>query len=146
MSRITKIIKDKRNQGQKFVSPPLVLPLGAVTPETASQTMARLMLNSGVITRDDYEKMLGVRYDIENDEGVIFEDDAYDFEDDFKLSEWSEYERESPFDDDNSLNKSVPNDFSARDTGDSRTDNVGEEDGKKEEIERSSSDESNSTT
>lgn len=94
MSRILKIIKEKRNGGQHFSSPPLIIPVGATTPETANQTMARLMLASGVISRDDYEKMLGVRYDIDNDEGVVYEDDAYDYEDDFKLSEWSEYERE----------------------------------------------------
>lgn len=94
MSRISKIIKEKRTGKQRFSSPPLVIPVAAAAPETASQTMARLMLASGVISRDDYEKMLGVRYDIDNDEGVVYEDDAYDYEDDFKLSEWSEYERE----------------------------------------------------
>ncbi len=59
MSRILKIIKEKRNGRQHFSSPPLVIPVGATTPETANQTMARLMLASGVISRDDYEKMLG---------------------------------------------------------------------------------------
>lgn len=96
MGRITKIIKEKRGKGQEFKSPPLAVPVGAKTPETANQALARLMLNSGVISRDDYEKMLGVRYDIENDEGVIFDDEDFaDFEDDFKLSEWSDYEEQN---------------------------------------------------
>ena len=144
MSRISKIIKEKRNGRQHFSSPPLVVPVGAVVPETANQTMARLMLTSGVISRDDYEKMLGVRYDIENDDGVIYEDEAYDFEDDFKLSEWSEYERESSFDDDSSLNKSVSDGLSTRDIENSGTDN-GNLDVKEKNIEGSANAETNST-
>ena len=152
MSRIIKIIKEKRSGRQHFSSPPLVVPVGAVVPETASQTMARLMLNSGVISRDDYEKMLGVRYDIDNDEGVTFEDDAYDYEDDFKLSEWSEYEREGIDSGDSPVNAgshilgttadiglSEPNDeVKEKDTGAS-------ENGKEKEIERSSQEGRNST-
>ena len=151
MSRISKIIKEKRNGVQHFSSPPLVIPVGATTPETANQTMARLMLASGVISRDDYEKMLGVRYDIDNDEGVKFEDEAYDFEDDFKLSEWSEYEREDT-DVDNShinidvrdvgpstnLGNSNSNDGIERDTGASGN-------GKEKNIEGSANAETNST-
>ena len=152
MSRISKIIKEKRNGRQHFSSPPLVIPVGATTPETANQTMARLMLASGVISRDDYEKMLGVRYDIDNDEGVIYEDDAYDYEDDFKLSEWSEYEREGIDSSDSAVNAgshilgatadigtSEPNDeVKEKDTGASG-------DGKEKEIERSSQEGRNST-
>lgn len=152
MSRISKIIKEKRSGKQHFSSPPLVVPVGAVVPETANQTMARLMLTSGVISRDDYEKMLGVRYDIDNDEGVVYEDDAYDYEDDFKLSEWSEYEREVIDSDDSPVNvgshilgatadfgTSEPNnEVKEKDTGAS-------EDGKEKEIERSSQEGRNST-
>lgn len=145
MSRISKLIKEKRNGRQHFSSPPLVIPVGAVAPETANQTMARLMLSSGVISRDDYEKMLGVRYDIDNDEGVKFEDDAYDYEDDFDLSEWSEYEREDFVDDNNSSDRSVSNDGPSRDTENLRTDN-GNLDGKEEIIEGSASAETNSTS
>ena len=149
MSRITKIIKSKRNQGQKFVSPPLVVPVGAVTPETASQTMARLMLNSGVITRDDYEKMLGVRYDVENDEGVKFDEEDYeDYKDDYELSVWSEYERENiDVGDSPSFISSSNLDadgHSRTDNTNSRTDN-GNLDGKEENIEGSASAETNST-
>lgn len=145
MSRILKIIKEKRNGGQHFSSPPLVIPVGATTPETANQTMARLMLASGVISRDDYEKMLGVRYDIDNDEGVKFEDDAYDYEDDFKLSEWAEYERED-FNDGNNLSDSnVSNDVTSRDIENSRTDN-GNLDGEEKNIEGSANAETNSTS
>lgn len=152
MSRILKIIKEKRNGRQHFSSPPLVIPVGAVNPETASQTMARLMLNSGVISRDDYEKMLGVRYDIDNDEGVVYEDDAYNYEDDFKLSEWSEYEREDIDSGDSPVNVgshilgttadfgiSEPNnEIKEKDTG--ASENV-----KEKEIERSSQEGRNST-
>ncbi len=35
---------------------------------------------------------------------VVYEDDAYDYEDDFKLSEWSEYEREGIGSDDSPVN------------------------------------------
>ena len=144
MSRISKIIKEKRNGRQHFSSPPLVIPVGATTPETANQTMARLMLASGVISRDDYEKMLGVRYDIDNDEGVKFEDDAYDYEDDFKLSEWAEYEREDFTDDNNLSDSNVSNDVTSRDIENSRTDN-GNLDGEEKNIEGSANAETNST-
>ena len=152
MSIISKIIKEKRKGRQHFSSPPLVIPVGATTPETASQTMARLMLTSGVISRDDYEKMLGVRYDIENDEGVIYEDEAYDYEDDFKLSEWSEYEREDTDVDNSHINIDV------RDVGPSTNLGISDSndgiekytgasaDGKEKNIEGSANAETNSTT
>lgn len=152
MSRISKIIKEKRNGGQHFSSPPLVVPVGAVVPETANQTMARLMLTSGVISRDDYEKMLGVRYDIDNDEGVVYEDDAYDYEDDFKLSEWSEYEREGIDSDDSPVNAGSHILGTTTDIGLSEPNNeVKEKDtgasgnGEEKEIERSSNEGRNST-
>lgn len=152
MSRISKIIKEKRSGRQHFSSPPLVVPAGAVAPETASQTMARLMLSSGVISRDDYEKMLGVRYDIDNDEGVKFEDDAYDYEDDFKLSEWSEYEREDTDVGDSHINIDVRDVGPSANLGNSNPDNEvkekdtgASEDGKEKEIERSSNEGRNST-
>lgn len=151
MSRISKIIKAKRNQRQKFVSPPLVIPVGAVAPETANQTMARLMLTSGVISRDDYEKMLGVRYDIDNDEGVKFEDgeDYGDYKDDYELSIWSEYEREIIDVNDNPSVVSSSNldtdGHSRTDNTDSRTDN-GNLDGKEKNIEGSANAETNSTS
>ena len=149
MSRISKIIKEKRNGGQHFSSPPLVIPVGATTPETANQTMARLMLASGVISRDDYEKMLGVRYDIDNDEGVKFDDEDYgDYKDDYELSIWSEYEREViDVGDSPSVVSSSDLDtdgHSRTDNTDSRTDN-GNLDGKEKNIEGSANAETNST-
>ena len=129
----------------------MVIPVGATTPETASQTMARLMLASGVISRDDYEKMLGVRYDIENDEGVVYEDEAYDYEDDFKLSEWSEYEREDTDVDNSHINIDVRDVVPSTNLGNSDSNNGIErdtgasEDGKEKEIERSSNEGRNST-
>ena len=149
MSRILKIIKEKRNGRQHFSSPPLVVPVGAVVPETANQTMARLMLASGVISRDDYEKMLGVRYDIDNDEGVKFDDEDYvDYKDDYELSIWSEYEREIvDVNDSPSVVSSSDLDtdgHSRTDNTDSRTDN-GNLDGKEKNIEGSANAETNST-
>lgn len=149
MSRISKIIKEKRNGRQHFSSPPLVIPVGATTPETANQTMARLMLASGVISRDDYEKMLGVRYDIDNDEGVKFDEEDYgDYEDDYELSIWSEYEREIiDVNDSPSVVSSSNLDTDGHnrtDNTDSRTDN-GNLDGKEKNIEGSASAETNST-
>lgn len=153
MSRISKIIKEKRSGKQHFSSPPLVIPVGATTPETANQTMARLMLNSGVISRDDYEKMLGVRYDIDNDEGVVYEEEVYDYEDDFRLSEWSEYEREGIDSGDSPVNAGSHILGTTADIGLSEPNNeVKEKDAgvsenvKEEEIERSSYEGRNSTT
>ena len=152
MSRFSKIIKEKRNGGQHFSSPPLVVPVGAVVPETANQTMARLMLTSGVISRDDYEKMLGVRYDIENDDGVIYEDEAYDYEDDFKLSEWSEYERENTDVDNSHINIDVRDVGPSTNLGNSDSNNGikerdtgASENGKEKNIEGSANAETNST-
>ena len=151
MSRISKIIKEKRNGRQHFSSPPLVIPVGAVVPETANQTMARLMLNSGVISRDDYEKMLGVRYDIDNDEGIIYEDEAYDYQDDFKLSEWSEYERENTDVDNSHINIDFRDVDPSTNLGNSDTNNGIERDtgasanGKEKNIEGSANAETNST-
>lgn len=148
MSRILKIIKDKRNGGQRFSSPPLVIPVGATTPETANQTMARLMLTSGVISHDDYEKMLGVRYDIDNDEGVKFDDEDYeDYKDDYELSLWAEYEREviDVVDSPSVVSSSnLDTGHSRTDDTDSRTDN-GNLDVKEKNIEGSVSTETNST-
>lgn len=150
MSRISKIIKEKRNGRQHFSSPPLVVPVGAVVPETANQTMARLMLTSGVISRDDYEKMLGVRYDIDNDEGVNFDEEDYgDYKDDYELSVWSEYEREVIDVGDNPSVVSSSNldtDGHIRtNNSDSGTNNPGTVDGKEKNIEGSASAETNST-
>lgn len=149
MSRISKIIKEKRSGKQHFSSPPLVVPVGAVVPETANQTMARLMLTSGVISRDDYEKMLGVRYDIDNDEGVKFDDEDYgDYKDDYELSVWAEYEREIIDVNDNppviSSSNLDTDGHSRTDNADFGTNNPGTLDGK-ENIEGSASAETNST-
>lgn len=153
MSRILKIIREKRSGKQHFSSPPLVVPVGAVVPETANQTMARLMLNSGVISRDDYEKMLGVRYDIDNEEGVDFGENFEDYEDDYELSVWSEYEREVVADLHNSVDNGVLDSGSSADFGFFDSDNgVKEKDtgasenGKEKSIEGSASAETNSTS
>lgn len=93
MSRIKKIIDSKIGGGQSFKSPPLVVPSGCVVPETANQTMARLMLNSGLISQDDYNKMLGVRYDVSSDEEIVFDDYVDDYDDeDFDVSDLVDFD------------------------------------------------------
>lgn len=93
MSRIKKIIDSKIGGGQSFKSPPLVVPSGCVVPETANQTMARLMLNSGLITQDDYNKMLGVRFDVSSDEEIVFDDYVDDYDDeDFDVSDLVDFD------------------------------------------------------
>ena len=93
MSRIKKIIDSKIGGGQSFKSPPLVVPSGCVVPETANQTMARLMLNAGLINQDDYQKMLGVRYDVSSDEEIVFDDYADDYDDeDFDVSDLVDFD------------------------------------------------------
>lgn len=93
MSRIKKIIDSKIGGGQSFKSPPLVVPSGCVVPETANQTMARLMLNSGLISQDDYNKMLGVRFDVSSDEEIVFDDYVDDYDDeDFDVSDLVDFD------------------------------------------------------
>lgn len=53
--------------------------------------MARTMLQSGLISRDEYDTMLGVTFDIGSESEETF-DDFGDWEDDFKVSQFAEYE------------------------------------------------------
>lgn len=70
---------------------PLFVPTDCELPETSHQAIARIMLSSGVISRDDYEKMIGVTYDGEfNSESEDFDFDEW--EDDFKQSAFAQYE------------------------------------------------------
>lgn len=95
MSRIGNLIKKAQAyKGQEFRQPKMFIPSGMIIPETAKSSMARQLYQAGVITRDDYEKMLGVVYD--SDMSQNFEEDFSDeafstYDDEFKLSELSEY-------------------------------------------------------
>lgn len=70
---------------------PLFIPTDCELPETSHQAIARIMLSSGVISKDDYEKMIGVTYDGEfNTESEDF--NFEEWEDDFKQSAFAQYE------------------------------------------------------
>ena len=70
---------------------PLFVPTDCELPETSQQAIAKIMLSSGVISQDDFNKMIGVTYDgdfNETNENFEFED----WEDDFKQSAFARYE------------------------------------------------------
>ncbi len=70
---------------------PLFVPTDCELPETSHQAIAKIMLSSGVISQDDYNKMIGVTYDGEfNGENETF--DFEDWDDDFKQSAFARYE------------------------------------------------------
>lgn len=72
---------------------PLSIPTGAVLPETSQQTMARMMLSSGMISLDDYQKMIGVVFDGEYDnERETFGDFGENESDYFEQSSLAQYE------------------------------------------------------
>lgn len=79
-------------------STPLFVPTGFQVPETSQQTMARLMLNSGMISLDDYHNMIGVCYDGDFTRDTEQFRDFEDWEDDFKLSQFAEYEDDREYD------------------------------------------------
>lgn len=72
---------------------PLSIPAGAVLPETSQQTMARMMLSSGMISLDDYQKMIGVVFDGEYDNERETFGDFGEYESDyFEQSSLAQYE------------------------------------------------------
>lgn len=94
MSRIGNLVKKVQSyKGQEFKQPKMFVPSGMIVPETAKSSMARQLYQAGVISKDDYEKMLGVVYDSDDPKFVEdFSDEAFStFDDEFKLSELSEY-------------------------------------------------------
>lgn len=81
----------KANTSDNLDYTPLFVPTDCELPETSHQAIAKIMLSSGVISQNDYEKMIGVTYDgdfNETDENFDFED----WEDDFKQSAFARYE------------------------------------------------------
>lgn len=90
MSRISKLLERDSNP-VKFVEPKLFVPVDCQVPETPKSIMARTMLQSGLISRDEYDTMLGVTFDIGSESEETF-DDFGDWEDDFKVSQFAEYE------------------------------------------------------
>lgn len=93
MSRIGNLIKKAQAyKGQEFKQGRMFVPSGMIIPETAKNSMARQLYQAGLITKDDYEKMLGVTYDIDENSQERFDDEAFSaFEEEFELSKLSEY-------------------------------------------------------
>lgn len=93
MSRISKLVKQAQlSSGVVFTQGKMFVPVDMQQPTTQKEAIARTLLQSGVINRDDYEKMLGVSFDTrdDKDENWNFEDE----EDEFKMSSFAEYEEE----------------------------------------------------
>lgn len=95
MSRISKLI-NRDSRPVKFVQPKVFIPVDCQIPDTPKTIMARTMLQSGLISRDDYDKMLGVEFDTrsEAEESFDDDDDFADYNDDYVISSFSEYEQE----------------------------------------------------
>lgn len=91
---------------------PLFVPTGFQVPETSQQTMARLMLNSGMISLDDYHNMIGVCFDGDFTRDTEQFRDFEDWEDDFKQSQFAEYEYDSEYDNSAGL---APSDTGSKD-------------------------------
>lgn len=74
----------------------LAKPVGSQTIETTSQAIARMLLSSGAVTRDQYEAMIGLHFD------TLGEEDSEDFtderfattDDNFVQSSFASYEPE----------------------------------------------------
>lgn len=94
MSRISKLLA-KTNNPVKFIQPKLFVPVDCHLPETPKTIMARTMLQSGLITRDEYDKMLGVEFDTRSESEEVFSDNDFDeYDDDYRVSAFAEYEEE----------------------------------------------------
>lgn len=77
---------------------PMFVPTGFQVPETSQQTMARMMLASGMISYDDYLNMIGVKFDGDYSTDTEQFTDFEDWEDDFKQSQFAEYEDNRQYD------------------------------------------------
>lgn len=97
-------ILDKRAKQTSFDSldyTPIAIPAGAVLPETTQQTMARMMLSSGMINLDDYYKMIGVVFDGDyaaEQEDFGDETEFGSFRERFRQSTFAEYEDDFSYD------------------------------------------------
>lgn len=85
----------KSDTSDKLDYTPVFVPTGFELPETTQSAIARIMLSSGAISLDDYQKMIGVTYDGDFDGNEFDEDDGYyDDDDGFQLSSYAQYEDE----------------------------------------------------
>lgn len=93
MDKITSVLQEKRlTTGRVFSSPELYAPSGFAAPDTAKSKLSKMMLDAGLITPEEREKMLGVSYDYDDDNISFTDVDDDDDVDDFILSKLSEYE------------------------------------------------------
>lgn len=91
MSRISILIKKARtNAGITFRMPKMFVPVDCQVPMTAKNAMAKQLYEAGIISFDDYEKMLGVVYDGLSEED--FSDEAFQPFTEFEQSEFASYE------------------------------------------------------
>lgn len=94
MSRISAKIKATRDSvGITFKMPKLFVPVDCHVPATAKDTMARQLYQAGIISKSDFEKMLGVVYDGDFEpESEVFDDEAFQTSNEFSQSEFAQYE------------------------------------------------------
>lgn len=94
MSRISVKIKAARSSvGIKFTMPKMFVPVDCRTPATAKDTMARQLYQAGIISKADFERMLGVVYDGDFEpEMEDFDDETFSTQGDFEQSTFANYE------------------------------------------------------
>lgn len=99
MSRVmAKVRRARFGAGITFKMPKMFVPVDCQVPTTAKQLVARQLYQAGLISKADFEQMLGVLsvgdydgdYDINNEE---FDDEAFQtFREDYKQSDFADYE------------------------------------------------------
>lgn len=94
MSRISVKLKSVRSSvGIKFSMPKLFVPVDCHIPTTAKDSVARQLYQAGIISKADFEKMLGVVYDGDFDVDMeVFDDEAFSSRTDFDQSSFASYE------------------------------------------------------
>lgn len=103
MSRvIAKVRRARYSAGITFKMPKMFVPVDCQVPTTAKQLVARQLYQAGLISKTDFEQMLGVLsageydgdYDINNEE---FDDEAFQSQPtDFEQSDFADYEDIEP--------------------------------------------------
>lgn len=99
MSRvIAKVRRARYSAGITFKMPKMFVPVDCQVPTTAKQLVARQLYQAGLISKTDFEQMLGVLsageydgdYDINNEE---FDDETFQSQPtDFEQSDFADYE------------------------------------------------------
>lgn len=120
MSRvIAKVRRARYSAGITFKMPKMFVPVDCQVPTTAKQLVARQLYQAGLISKTDFEQMLGVLsageydgdYDINNEE---FDDETFQSPStDFEQSDYADYE---DYDEPDFTGKSVGVDGSTSET------------------------------